>query len=397
MTESQGERGFSSARTLDTAWIHEIAHRHHDEALDLLRTLAAIPAPSHHEELRATFVRNWMRANGLGDAYVDEATNVICPVIDDGSSDLVVFAAHMDVVFPDMTPLPLREEHGRMYAPGVGDDTANLVALLMAARHVAKHRELVPDGLGMLVVANSCEEGLGNLKGTRQLFATFGERIKRYYSFDLYTPGIVSTAVGSHRWRIAVRTQGGHSYEDYGRANAIERLCALVQELYALDLPHDVPTTINVGTITGGTTVNAIAAEAEALFEYRSTSDEVLQRLKTQMYEVVERFQGPDVKIEVAEVGVRPASFARRSAELERMTQVSCDVIANITGELAEDTPSSTDANIPLSLGIPANTIGAVRGALLHTRDEWIDVASVEEGIAIVLGIMLTQQELEQA
>ena len=381
-------------RTQTETYTRQFARAHHAEALELLRALAPIPAPSHHEERRAAFVRDWMHANGMREAYIDQATNVICPFADDGERDLVVFAAHMDVVFPDTDELPLHEEDGRLFAPGVGDDTANLVALLIAARQLARHPELMPDDIGILVVANSCEEGLGNLKGTRQLFASYGNRIKRFYSFDLYLPGIVDTAVGSHRWRITVNTQGGHSFKDFGRPNAIERLCALVQELYQLELPEDVPTTLNVGTIEGGTTVNAIASRASCLFEYRSTSDKVLQDMRQRMEQAIDRYRNDDTRIELQEVGTRPASSTCPGDSLERMTQMSCDIMHRITGQEPEVHPSSTDANIPLSLGIPANTVGAVRGALLHTRDEWIEAASVEEGLAVVLGVMLAQQDL---
>ncbi|MDO4405073.1 MAG: M20/M25/M40 family metallo-hydrolase [Atopobiaceae bacterium] len=376
-------------------YVKNFAHAHHAEALELLKVLARIPAPSHHEERRAEFVRNWMHAARMTDAFIDDATSVICPIQDDGTSDLVVFAAHTDVVFPDTDELPLVERDGRLYAPGVGDDTANLVILLLAARHLAQHPELLPSGLGMLVVANSCEEGLGNLKGTRALFERFGTRIKRYYSLDLYLPGIVSTAVGSHRWQITVQTQGGHSFRDFGRPNAIERLCALIGELYSMQLPDGIPTTINVGTVEGGTTINAIAAKASCLFEYRSTSDEVMQDLRSQMMQVLARYRTDEVEVTATEVGARPASVGTRSLELESMTQVSCDIVRTITGEEPNDAPSSTDANIPLSLGIPANTVGAVRGALLHTRDEWVDMASVEEGLAVALGLMLAQNRLD--
>lgn len=397
MTTQMNQAAPTTACTQDMTLAQDFGARYHDEALDLLRTLAVIPAPSHHEGQRAAFIRSWMQANGMADARIDEATNVICPINDDGTCELVVFAAHTDVVFPDEDALPLHEQDGRLYAPGVGDDTANLVALLIAARYLAQHPELLPSGLGMLVVANSCEEGLGNLKGTKHLFATYGARIKRYYSFDLYIPGLVSTAVGSHRWNISVRTPGGHSFANFGRPNAIERLCAIVQELYALELPRDVPATINVGTIKGGTTVNAIASEARALFEYRSTSDEVLTHLHAQMDQILERFCTDEVKVTAEEVGVRPASAPTRSAELERMTEVTRSIIASISGQTAIDIPQSTDANIPLSLGIPANTLGTVRGALLHTRNEWIDAASVKDGLAIALGVMLAQRELEGA
>ena len=374
--------------------VRDFSLGHEDEALDLLRTLARIPAPSHHEERRAAFVRDWMAQNGMEGSFVDEASNVICPMGDDGSCGLVVFAAHTDVVFPDTDEIPLREEEGRLFAPGVGDDTANLVALLLAGRHLAHHPQLLPKDLGILIVADSCEEGLGNLKGTRALFERYGARIRRFYSFDLYLPGVVSVAVGSHRWRVTVRTQGGHSFLDYGRPNAIERLCALVHDLYGMRLSEEYPTTVNVGCIEGGTTVNAIASQASCLFEYRSLSDEVLKDLRDQMGEVVERYRTEEVDVAVEEVGIRPASQHGRSHELELMTQATRDVIRSVTGEEPRDYPASTDANIPLSMGICANTVGAVRGALAHTRDEWIDISSLRDGLAVVLGTMLAQVDL---
>ncbi len=381
-----------NACDLDLA--RQFAHANHAEALDLLRTLARIPAPSHQEQRRAAFVRTWMEAQGMEGAHIDEANNVIWTLGDDGACDLVVFAAHTDIVFPDTDELPLHERDGRLYAPGVGDDTANLVALLMSARQVAREPQTLPEGLGMLVVANSCEEGLGNLKGTRQLFDTYGSRIRRFYSFDLYLPQVIHEAVGSHRWRITVRTQGGHSFEDYGRPNAIERLCAIIQTLYALPMPTGIVCTRNVGPIEGGTTVNAIPARASALFEYRSTDDGALQGLSQRARQAVEGFEAPSVLVTMENIGNRPAS-APISNRLLRMTELSRDVMTSITSQPCDESPASTDSNIPLSLGIPANTIGAVRGALLHTRDEWVDAASIEEGLAVVYALMRAQALLE--
>ncbi len=372
-------------------WAQATAAELYAPAIELLQQLARIPAPSHHEEQRAAYIQAWLHDAGLTRAYVDDATNVICPLAHPEARDLVVFAAHTDVVFDDTSELPLHEEGGRLYAPGVGDDTANLVALLMATRHLHQHPELLPKDVGILVVANSCEEGLGNLKGTRQLFDTYGSRVRRFYSFDLYLPGIVSTAVGSHRWQISVHTQGGHSFKDFGRPNAIERLCALIQELYALPLPQNVPCTMNVGSISGGTTVNSIASEASCLFEYRSTADEALEELRTQLQEAVAHYASDNVQVQLTSVGERPASAGARSGELERMTELTRQIMHAVTGQEPLEAPASTDANIPLSLGIPANTVGAVRGALLHTRDEWIDAASVREGLAVVLALMTVQ------
>ena len=140
-----------------------------DEQYDLLLTLAQIPAPSGNEEKRAEFCKEWLEKNGAEGVYIDEALNVIYPVGVTERNPLIVFAAHSDVVFPDVEPLPLKVEDGKIYCPGVGDDTASMTALLLAARYVAIN-QLKPKDCGILFVINSGEEGLGNLKGTRKLF-----------------------------------------------------------------------------------------------------------------------------------------------------------------------------------------------------------------------------------
>ena len=157
------------------------------EALELLRTLGRIPAPSHQEDRRAAFCRDWLLEQGAEDVVIDAAKNVVCRIDCQEDRDLVVFAAHTDIVFPDTDPLPLREEDGRMYAPGIGDDTANLVNLLMAGKYLLQNKPRT--SCGILLVCNACEEGLGNLKGTKELFRTYGSRIKAFYSFDSKMPG----------------------------------------------------------------------------------------------------------------------------------------------------------------------------------------------------------------
>ena len=325
--------------------VHGYAQSVQEEELELLRALARIPAPSHHEERRASFVAAWLRSHGANNVQVDEAKNVICLIGDPNARELVAFAAHTDVVFDDTDELPLSECGGKLFAPGVGDDTANLVGLLMATSWLLDHPEVVPQGLGVLVVANSCEEGLGNLDGTRTLFQAYGQRIREFISFDLYLPQCISTAVGSHRFRITVRTQGGHSYHDFGRPNAIAELC--------------------------------------------STSERALAQMRTLLDEVVQSHRRDGVDISIETVGIRPGS-AEASEALQHLTERNLDIIRSITGCEPDQSPASTDANIPLSLGIPANTIGAVSGALLHTRDEWIDARSLETGLEVILASMLS-------
>ena len=215
-----------------TALAKAYARTVYDEEIMLTSALASLPAPSHHEGRRAQFVCNWFHANGAPQAYIDSQKNVIVPIATrhkDGSPrDLAVFAAHTDVVFPDRDSFHPEVDGKKIMAPGIGDDTACLAGLLLAARYLIRHPEIAEHlDYGILVVANSCEEGLGNLDGTRQVFEKLGHRIHEYISFDRYMPQCCSVAVGSRRFRISCHTQGGHSWADFGTPNALERLCAL--------------------------------------------------------------------------------------------------------------------------------------------------------------------------
>ena len=237
--------------TQQTKW----SDSHATEALDLLRALGSVPAPSHHEEKRAAFVRDWLVEQGAEHVYIDAAQNVVYPIGVTADNPVVVLMAHTDIVFPDTEPMTIREDAGRMYAPGIGDDTANLVALLMAAKYVAEHRPL--PRIGVLIVANSCEEGLGNLKGSRQIMHDYAGRVMELISIDGSLDRIVNDAVGSHRMKVTIRAQGGHSYGAFGNTNAIVQMAQLITRLYEKEPPTARKTTYNVGVIEGGTTVNS--------------------------------------------------------------------------------------------------------------------------------------------
>ena len=356
-----------------------------EEQRALLCTLARLPAPTGAEEARAVFCRDWLHAQGMPQARIDEAGNVVCLLGDPDARDLAVFAAHTDVVFDDRTPLPLREEGGRLWAPGIGDDTANLVNLLLAGRYLARHRPALP--WGVLLVADTGEEGLGNLRGTRAVFDAWGDRIRAFYSFDLYLPTCCCTAVGSYRYRVTCTTRGGHSYHDFGAPSAIHLLCGLVTDLCALQPPAG--TTYNVGRIEGGTTVNAIAQQAEMLYEFRATDQPSLEAMDALFHRTLDRWRDKGGTLTAERLGVRPGNGPVDAGALARFTAHSAALIRACTGREADTAPASTDSNIPLSRGIVANTIGTVTGGGLHTRQEWIDPESLPTGLQLALALML--------
>lgn len=367
------------------ARIRAYAESCREEQRELLRQLGRIPAPSHQEDRRAAFCFDWLKRQGAEDVTIDPAKNVICALGCDEKKDLVVFAAHTDIVFPDQEELPLEEREGRLYAPGIGDDTANLVNLLLAARYLIRNRPAL--GCGVLIVANSCEEGLGNLKGTRALFDAYGSRIRAYCSLDMHMPFCCRSAVGSYRYKITCRTEGGHSYADFGKPSAIRLLCGLADALYRIDPPP--ATSYNIGRIEGGTTVNSIAQQAYMLYEFRSESQDALAWMEHAFRDTLSRWEGLGGSFEVELLGVRPGSGAVDPAALDRLSRCTGEVVRTFSGQEPEWSAASTDSNIPLSLGIPANTVGTVRGALCHTRQEWVELDSLPEGLCIALGLVL--------
>ena len=358
---------------------------HAQDAFQLLCELAQIPAPSNHEEQRAQFCLDWLRDKGAEGAYIDEALNVIYPIGDTGENDLMVFMAHSDVVFPDTTPLPLKIENGRICCPGVGDDTANAVALLTVAGYIAEQM-LIPRDCGVLLVINSGEEGLGNLKGTRKLMADFGHRVKEFITFDGNATAIVTRAVGSRRYRVSVTTVGGHSYAKFGAPNAIAQLAQLIARLYEVEVPAIGKTTYNVGTISGGTSVNTIAQESSMLYEFRSDEREGLAFMQAQFDSIVEEFRSAGVEISIEVVGDRPCGLDVDNSGIALRASKAVEAHYGFSPTLSS---GSTDCNVPLSMGIPAICPGCVLGAGAHTREEYVEIDSLLPGLKVAFELVL--------
>ncbi|MDD2956501.1 MAG: M20/M25/M40 family metallo-hydrolase [Oscillospiraceae bacterium] len=359
------------------------------ETIQLLKEIARIPAPSHHEEKRADFVKAWLEAQGARGVYLDDALNVVFPMNCDGKDDLRVFMAHTDVVFPDTKELPLSEADGKIFCPGVGDDTANLTILLMTIRYILKNG-LTPSG-GIVFAANSCEEGLGNLKGCRKLMETYRGRVKEVVSLDGGYDDICARAVGSARYRVTVRTEGGHSYGDFGHRSAVRYLASMIDTLYSIQVPEKGKTTYNVGIISGGTSVNTIAQEASMLYEYRSDEKESMDQMERAFRGVVAAYCAMGLEVETELVGLRPCMGPVDPAAEEDLLNRCRHSIWEATGEESEIplVSGSTDCNIPLSMGIPAATLGCYVGNGAHTREEWIETQSLIIGGKVAFGLIL--------
>ncbi len=363
---------------------------HEQETLDLIETLCKIPAPSGKEENRAEFCKNWLINIGAKGVYIDGALNVLYPVGCEGKDDIVLFMAHTDTVFPDTEPMPFYSDGEYFYSPGVGDDTACLAVLLMVAKYVTENKLTAP--CGILFAANSCEEGLGNLKGTREIMKSFEGRIKEVYTFDSQYTAFVNKCVGSERYELTFKTEGGHSFNEFGNRNAIRAMSEFVTRMYRCEVPclPDTKTTYNVGVVEGGTSVNAIAESARCLYEFRSDSAECLEIMRGFFESEVEKLRCEGLaEIEVKTVGIRPCGKGVDETKLKEMSDRVKAVSEKHSGLPCRADSGSTDANIPMSMGIPAVCAGSYIGAKWHTRDEKILISSISTGLKIAAELIL--------
>lgn len=359
------------------------------ETLELLETLCKIPAPSHYEEKRAEFCLKWFLDHGAEGSYIDDALNVLYPLNCEGRDDIIVFMAHTDTVFPDLEPLPYSSDGEYIYSPGVCDDTVCLVQIMMVMKYILENG-LKPN-CGILFAANSCEEGLGNLKGIRQIMKDYGGRIKEVYTVDGGYRHIVNRCVGSHRYRVTLETEGGHSYVAFGNKNAIHYMSDLICRLYEQEVPQKegTKTTYNVGIIEGGTSVNTIAQKVSAMYEYRSDDEESLAFMKKSFEDEIEKTKAKGVSVSVELLGERPCSGKVDEGVLNAMAEKCMAIQTKHSGIPCVAESGSTDCNIPMSLGVPAICVGSYVGAGVHTREEKLQISSVPIGLKIVAELIL--------
>jgi len=354
------------------------------EIYKVLKDLCMIPAPSHHEEKRAEYCKNFLEKCGAKDVYIDEALNVVFPLNCENSDKITVYAAHIDTVFPDFEPLPYHDDGEKVYSPGASDDTANVVVLMFMAKYFLE-KNIIPEK-GILFVCDSCEEGLGNLKGTRQIFRDYKGRIESFVAFESTLSRLTASCVGSHRYEVEVLTEGGHSYGNFGNDNAIAKLSEMVNKIYQIEVPQkeNTKTTYNVGEISGGTSVNTIAQNAKMLCEYRSDDLECLEIMEEKFKAIFENTSDEKVKVKVTKVGDRPCNNTDYS-KIERLIKIAQPIIEDVSGKKARFINSSTDCNIPLSLGVPAICIGTCDGFGMHKREEWVDKKSILKGLELAI------------
>ena len=364
--------------------INKFANDNKEMTVQIVRDLCKIPAPSFGERKRAEFCKAWLENAGAKGVYLDEVDNVIFPIGCENSNEITVVAAHTDTVFPDTEPYPeYREDEENIYCPGAEDDSSGVAVLLMTAKYFIDNN-IVPEK-GVMFVCNVCEEGLGNLVGVRQIMKDYEGRIKRFITYDDWIGEIVTRAVGSHRYEVEVKTEGGHSFSRFGNRNAIHALSEIINKIYEIEVPkkEGSKTTYNVGSIEGGTSVNTIAQSAKMLCEYRSDDRDGLAFMQSEFERIFAEARNEKVEVIVKKIGDRPCKGEVDATLEKEMVDIYTAAVKEFTGKETHDSLSSTDANIPMSLGVPATCMGVFVGAGAHTREEYTNKAALIDGVKI--------------
>jgi tripeptide aminopeptidase len=336
-----------------------------------------VPAPTFAESARAALVRRLFVQEGLADVQIDLVGNVLARLPGRGEAQPLVVSAHLDTVFPAGTDLTLRRDAEKVYAPGIGDNSLGVAALFALAWELKTRQSALPGDLWL--AANVCEEGLGDLKGMNAVVDRFGSGVTAYLVLEGMSLGhVYHRGLGVRRYRISARTAGGHSWVDFGRPSAIHELAGVVVQLTSLPLPVEPRTSLNVGVISGGTSVNTIAAQATLELDTRSEGKQELLALAVQVEQVVAQANREGlVQVAGEVIGERPAGEISASHPLVSLA-VQC---LQEQGIIARLNIGSTDANAPLSRGYPAVTVGLTHGAGAHTVGEFIVIQPLVQGL----------------
>jgi tripeptide aminopeptidase len=350
------------------------------DVLALTRQISEISAPTNDEARRSRFFQQ--RAEEIGLTVASDDLGDIVATIQGrlpagrGTRSLLV-AAHLDTVFGKDVPLQVTASEGRLAGPGIGDNSL-AVATVLALPQLFADAGLKP-AVDVLITGNVGEEGLGNLRGIREVMRSHPE-IGAVVALEGHNLGRVThVAVGSRRYRITAVGPGGHSWGDFGQPNAIHVLAKFIADLDGISLPRTPKTTLNVGIIEGGVSLNTIAPSASCLLDLRSTDENSLQRLSERVARLAAKHSRPDgVTLNLETIGERPAGVVPVDSPVVKVATATL----NVLGVDATLDASSTDANVPIAAGIPAVCIGLTSGGNVHRVDEYIDTASVPLGLA---------------
>jgi acetylornithine deacetylase/succinyl-diaminopimelate desuccinylase-like protein len=358
---------------LDWNWLPGIAQQVFNYGL----AIQQIPAPTFQEKTRAAYVAGQFGALGLKQVETDDLFNVygLLPGSRRGGPGVLV-SAHTDTVFSAETDLAIRTDGDRVYGPGLGDNCMGVAGMLGLAAAL-KQQNLTPE-CDLWFVANTREEGLGDLGGMKIAFNRLHEHIASVINLEGMAFGhIYHAGIAVRRLHITASAEGGHSWLNYGQPSAIHGIVQLGSRLTELRPPTQPRTTLNIGIIEGGQSINTIAASAGFWLDLRSEESAALNQFENQVRAVIAEAEKPDLHFHSEVVGDRPAG----SIPLEHPLVQTAIAVLEYIGLRASLENGSTDANIPLSRGCPAVTVGITRGGNAHRLDEYIETPPIQDGM----------------
>jgi len=393
------------------SWLHGNPKR----IMDWQAELVAIPAPPFGEQARSEWLTTRFQEAGLSQVHIDSVGNVLgflpaANLSPDSTGPIVVISAHLDTVFPVETPLNLVLDGDRLQGPGACDNGAGVAGLLAIANALVESGVELPASL--LFLGNVGEEGEGDLRGVRQLYkqTALAGRIAAHIVLDgAGADSVVTQALGSKRYQVVITGPGGHSFTDAGTPNPIVALASALAVLAETPLPVEPRTTLNLGTIHGGTSVNSIPESSQASIDFRSTGPEQLVRLEVALHRAVEDAVDAcnaaaksginagkgQLGFAIEKIGDRPAAYLPADSPLLETLRA----VDRHLGLRTDLRLGSTDANIPLSMGIAALSMGAGgEGGGAHTTAEWYSAKDREIGLkrVLLLTIAMTEWAAEQ-
>jgi acetylornithine deacetylase/succinyl-diaminopimelate desuccinylase-like protein len=352
--------------------------------------IQSIPAPTFGEAQRAAFVREALQAEGLKDVQVDDLGNVFARIPGVAREPFLVLSAHTDTVFPIDTDLNLKRSTERITGPGIGDNSLGVAGLFGLLWMLQAEAITLPGDVWL--VANVAEEGLGNLVGMQAVVKRFAGGPAAYIILEGLAYGrVFHQGLGVCRYEITATGPGGHSWVDFGRPSAVVALAKLVLDLQTIPLPARPRSSLTVGVISGGTSVNTIPAHATLQLDLRSTDPVQLQRLREKVEKLVAASSTSAIEFSLKLIGERPVGAIKKSHPLVKAAVKALEK----GGKTAELNIGSTDANVPLSMGYPAVCIGLTTGGDAHTTAEFMNLHPLNAGLRQLQDLVCAAYSLE--
>jgi tripeptide aminopeptidase len=363
-------------------------------AVEQCKILQQIASPSFHEQEIAAYIHNRFSSTNCKDTVMDSSGNVFTKISGIKSNHPIVVSAHMDTVHPLGTNLEITEKDDRIIGPSIGDNSLGLAALLTLLKYFSE-LQITPQQ-DVWLVANTCEEGLGNLEGIKAVVNRFKGNPSAYIILEGIGLGNITTqGLSVKRFQANFQTDGGHSWADFGRPSAIHEMVHTIEKILALPIPETCKTTLNVGKVEGGKSINSIAAEASFEIDVRSEQNKVLQTFCQNIIQVVNSARSSDLRVDTKIIGERPGGAIAATNPLVEKA-VDAHKVFDVQPKL---TSGSTDANIPLSLGYPAICIGLTEGGHSHSHNEYISIPPIRKGLSILiylLNLLWQKQQLSR-